>query len=115
MNNWIHIATELLKQSLEPLPHEKNELDWKSSLSPKSQRLAQHLSAFSNLSGGGFLVFGVNDEGKVVGVKDSEQKQIVQRLGNIAIIIIVVAYCFISLWFGIRSEKTSENADRSNT
>jgi predicted HTH transcriptional regulator len=37
-----------------------NEIDWKSGLSPKTDRLAQHLCAFSNQEGGGSLVYGVN-------------------------------------------------------
>jgi len=78
------LAMELLEASLVPLPHEKNELDWKSDLSGKSEKLARHLSAFSNLSAGGFLVFGVSDEGIPQGVAETDYKEIVKKLGNIA-------------------------------
>ncbi len=64
-------ALELLESSLKPLPHEKSELDWKSDLSNNSDKLAQHLSAFSNNTGGGFLVFGINDNGIPEGVRDT--------------------------------------------
>jgi len=38
-------------------------------LSPKSDKLAQHLSAFSNHPGGGFIVFGINDKtGDIIGI-----------------------------------------------
>jgi ATP-dependent DNA helicase RecG len=54
MKNWETRALDLLERTLNPVPTEINELDWKSTLSDKSERLAQHLSAFSNLPGGGF-------------------------------------------------------------
>jgi predicted HTH transcriptional regulator len=44
------------------------EIDWKSGLSPKTDRLAQHLCAFANQESGGFLVFGVNDDATVFSV-----------------------------------------------
>jgi hypothetical protein len=34
----------MLKKSLFPIPVELNEIDWKSGLSPKTNRLAQHLT-----------------------------------------------------------------------
>jgi predicted HTH transcriptional regulator len=40
-------------------------------LSPDKKRLSEHLSAFANLPGGGFLVFGVNNAGKGVGVDEA--------------------------------------------
>lgn len=44
------IATVLnsLEQSLSPVPHEVNEMDWKVSLSEHKERLAEHLMAFAN-------------------------------------------------------------------
>jgi ATP-dependent DNA helicase RecG len=77
-------AIELLEASLKPLPNEKNELDWKEDLSDKSDKTAQHISAFANYLGGGFLVFGVNDDGFPVGVRNRNYSEIVKRLGNIA-------------------------------
>jgi hypothetical protein len=48
--NWKERAMKSLRDSLYPVPEELNELDWKTALSEKSERLAQHISAFSNLS-----------------------------------------------------------------
>jgi predicted HTH transcriptional regulator len=77
-------AVEILEASLKPLPHEKNELDWKSDLSEKSDKLAQHISAFANHPGGGFFVFGVNNDGVPVGVRNHDYSEIIKKLGNIA-------------------------------
>lgn len=77
-------AIEILEASLNPLPHEKNELDWKADLSEKSEKLAQHISAFANHPGGGFFVFGVNNDGVPVGVRNHDYPEIIKRLGNIA-------------------------------
>ncbi len=75
---------ELLVKSLRPLPQELNEIDWKVALSHKKDRLKKHLSAFANLPGGGFLIFGINDEGKVVGVADEESRLVADALANMA-------------------------------
>ena len=77
-------AVEILEASLKPLPHEKNELDWKADLSEKSDKLAQHISAFANQPGGGFFVFGVNNDGVPVGVRNHDYSEIIKKLGNIA-------------------------------
>ena len=61
--DWKEKAIKTLRDSLYPVPEELNELDWKSGLSNKTERLAQHLSAFSNNKGGGMLVYGVHDDG----------------------------------------------------
>jgi len=84
MINWIEKATALLQRSLKPVPVELNEIDWKSGLSDKSERLAQHISAFANQSGGGYLVFGVNNDGSFVKLKKEDFDDIVTKLGNIA-------------------------------
>ena len=55
--NWQEKALALLEKTLKPIPQELNEMDWKGGLSNDKERLAQHISAFSNLSGGGTLVF----------------------------------------------------------
>ena len=49
-------------------------------MSQKSDKVAQHLSAFSNLQAGGFLVFGVSDQG----VRETGYTEIIKKLGNIA-------------------------------
>jgi ATP-dependent DNA helicase RecG len=77
-------ALKLLEASLKPLPHEKNEIDWKSNLSDDSKRLAQHLSAFANCQGGGFFAFGVTDNGSPVGIADLNYPEIIKKLGDIA-------------------------------
>ena len=84
MNNWVETANQLLLKSLYPVPQELNELDWKSDLSCKSERLAQHISAFSNTIGGGFMVFGISNNGQPLPLPKLEMDEIVQKLGNIA-------------------------------
>jgi predicted HTH transcriptional regulator len=82
--NWQENAIKCLKNSLYPIPAELNDIDWKSGLSPKTDRLAQHLCAFSNQEGGGFLVFGVNDDASLFSVTKEQSDEIVRKLGNIA-------------------------------
>ena len=53
MKKWLISAIKALEASLGPVPHEPNELDWKQNLSPKKNRLTQHLSAFANYPNGG--------------------------------------------------------------
>lgn len=84
MSDWVLHATQLLTKSLHPIPVELNELDWKSDLSDKTDRLAQHISAFANNPGGGFLTFGISDDGKATTLDKQQMDSIVQRLGNIA-------------------------------
>ena len=88
MNNmytWINRAIALLDSSLHPIPQELNELDWKEDLSPNNQKLSKHLSAFANLAGGGFLIFGVENKlGSVVGIDQAKAEVIVQKLSSLA-------------------------------
>jgi predicted HTH transcriptional regulator len=81
---WEKAALDSLQSSLLPLPHERNELDWKSDLSDKTEKLAHHISAFANLAGGGFLAFGIEDQGTLVGIRGGNYSEIIKRLGNIA-------------------------------
>lgn len=83
MKIWEKEAVGWLENSIKPFPQELNEIDWKLDLSPNTDRLAQHLSAFSNYDGGGFLVFGV-ENGKVIGVDNDQCTKIITALGNIA-------------------------------
>jgi len=46
--HWVTDALAILVESLSPLPHEINELDWKASLSTHKDRLAEHLLAMAN-------------------------------------------------------------------
>ena len=48
--SWKEDAIKNLHNSLHPVKVELNEFDWKSGLSEKSERLAQHISAFANLN-----------------------------------------------------------------
>jgi Predicted transcriptional regulator containing an HTH domain and an uncharacterized domain shared with the mammalian protein Schlafen len=82
--DWKEKAITILKDSLYPIPAELNELDWKSGLSDKNDRLAQHISAFANMKGGGILVFGVHDDGACFDLCKEKIDKIIQTLGNIA-------------------------------
>jgi predicted HTH transcriptional regulator len=64
---------------------ELNEIDWKSGLSSKTDRLAQHLCAFSNQNDGGFLVYGVNNDATLFSVTKEDADTIIKKLGNIAL------------------------------
>lgn len=77
-------ATGLLQASLEPPQHELNELDWKLFLSPDKKRVKEHLSAFSNLPGGGFLVFGIEPSGDLSGLDAKQVESVLNKLGNLA-------------------------------
>ena len=62
--SWQQKALETLNRSLLLVKTELNELDWKSGLSENTERLSEHISAFANIRGGGFLVFGIDNEGR---------------------------------------------------
>jgi ATP-dependent DNA helicase RecG len=59
---------------------EANELGWKVDLSPKKERLVEHLSAFGNHEGGGFLIFGVSNRGVIQGIVDQAASAIVAKI-----------------------------------
>lgn len=83
-NNWLNRALGLLDQSLNPIPSELNEIDWKEKLSPNKEKLKQHLIAMSNLPGGGFLVFGIrNDDAEIIGIETEYSSKIIDQLSNI--------------------------------
>ncbi len=84
IKNWIQKAFDFLEHSLEPIPQELNELDWKEELSPDSKKLSRHISAFANQPGGGFLVFGIQDKTATPkGITKVNAENIVQKLSNI--------------------------------
>jgi len=60
-------------------------LDWKSGLSPKTDKLTQHLCAFANQENGGFLVYGVNNNATMFSITKEQADEIVKTLGNIAL------------------------------
>lgn len=84
MKDWEKTTIDLLGKSIKPFPQELNEIDWKLGLSEKTERLSQHLSAFSNYDHGGFLIFGIDNSGTVIGVTNDECTKIIAVLGNIA-------------------------------
>lgn len=79
MNQWIETATHLLTKSLNPIPQELNEIDWKCGLSDKSERLAQHISTFANYPNGGYMAFGINNDGVPNALDKSEMDTIIKR------------------------------------
>ena len=81
--HWVKAALESLAESLRPIPHEVNELDWKVRLSDHKDRLAEHLMALANQGNGGMLVFGIDNSGVPVGVDAEATAQIVNTLANI--------------------------------
>lgn len=84
MKKWIPKALAYLEKSLGKIPSELNEIDWKATLSPKNDKLCRHISAFANLPGGGFLVFGVDDKtGALLGVDKASADNIVERLASL--------------------------------
>ena len=83
---WLEEAIKLLNGTLDGLfPKEENRLDWKEALSSNNERFAQHLSAFANYPGGGYLVFGVKSTGQSMrDVKESECHKVISKISNLA-------------------------------
>lgn len=82
--NWKEEGIRRLNESLRPVPTEMNGIDWKSSLSDNSERLAKHISAFANYRGGGYLVFGINDDVTFNPLSKGDIEDIIKKLSNIA-------------------------------
>ena len=83
MKDWLNHAVALLHASLEPPRHELNGLDWKSALSPEKRKLTEHLSAMANYPGGGFLVYGVANDGTLASVDAPSVEQTMNQLANL--------------------------------
>lgn len=81
--HWVKAALQVLDESLSPLPHEVNEIDWKAQLSDKKERLAEHLMAFANHPSGGTLVFGVSNDGVPVGIDARGITEVANTLANL--------------------------------
>lgn len=82
--NWLLRAFALLDNSLNPIPHELNEIDWKEDISVNTDKLTQHLSAFSNNPGGGFIVFGIEDKtASLKGIDQKTAENIIQKLSSV--------------------------------
>ena len=82
--NWIDEAILLLAKSLDPIPMELNEIDWKEKLSDNTERLAEHLSALTNYDDGGYLAYGINNDGNPVPLNAEDTENVIGRLGSIA-------------------------------
>lgn len=81
---WITQALECVQASLEPVPHELNELDWKAGLSGNKERLVEHLIAFANHPNGGYMVFGIeNGDGRLSGIEQKQAEETIKRLTNL--------------------------------
>jgi ATP-dependent DNA helicase RecG len=82
--HWVTQALSSLKSSLEPVPHEINELDWKVGFSENKERLTEHLIAFANYPNGGYLVYGVADSNaNLIGVDQAQVREITNQLTNL--------------------------------
>lgn len=82
--HWIAGALLGLEESLSPVPHESNEIDWKVSLSDRKERLAEHLMAFANHPNGGYLVFGVGDkDARLEAISQEAVAEIANTLANL--------------------------------
>lgn len=81
--HWVNDALSILAESLSPVPHELNELDWKASLSTHKDRLAEHLMAMANHPNGGVLAFGIDNQGLPTGVNAAQVEQITGTLANL--------------------------------
>ncbi|MEQ1531393.1 MAG: ATP-binding protein [Methylococcales bacterium] len=81
---WVTIALTCLEESLSPVPHETNEIDWKISLSDNKERLIEHLIAFANNPNGGYLAFGIrDDDGHLETVDQESVATIANTLANL--------------------------------
>ena len=65
------------------MPHEINELDWKSRLSLRKDRLSEHLMAFGNHANGGTLAFGIDNDGRLIGIDAETVAQVSNSLANL--------------------------------
>lgn len=84
MKSWIPKALQYLEKSLGKVAVELNELDWKETISPNNTKLSQHISAFANMPGGGFIVFGIkNTTREVIGLSTSEANAIVDKFASL--------------------------------
>lgn len=81
---WRKTVLQDLRDTLLPFPQSKERVEWRCSLEDSNIQLAQHLSAFANTPGGGFLVFGVHPNGTVQGIQNSDYKNLIRRIDSVA-------------------------------
>lgn len=82
--NWKSRALEILQSSLEPIPRELNELDWKSDISSNGKRLAEHVCAFCNHPGGGLFAYGIKNDATFAPLDRKAIEEIITKMANIA-------------------------------
>jgi ATP-dependent DNA helicase RecG len=80
VKHWILEVLRGLAESLASVPHEINEIDWKTRLSHNSKRLGEHLMAFANHPGDNTLVYGVGNDGAAQGIAVEEVVNVVGTL-----------------------------------
>ena len=83
MRNWVQEALLWLGESLTPVAHEINELDWKADITGNRDRLVEHLIAFANYPNGGCLVFGIDNNGQSVELDNSHVALVSNTLANL--------------------------------
>jgi predicted HTH transcriptional regulator len=83
IKHWVRDALHFLENSLRPVPHEINEIDWKLELTPNKDRTREHLIALANYSGGGYLAFGISSSGDLQGITAATAEQIANSLASI--------------------------------
>src|ERR1700733_2994333 len=83
IKHWVRDAIRFLEASLKPVPHEINELDWKIELTANKDRTREHLIAFSNYSGGGYLAYVIAKTAEPLGVSSIGAEQIANSVANI--------------------------------
>lgn len=82
--HWVSVAITCLEDSLSPVPHELNEIDWRLSLSENKERLIEHLIAFANYPSGRYLVFGIDDKtAELESISQENVSVIVNKLANL--------------------------------
>ena len=80
----VSAAITCLEDSLSPVPHELNEIDWRLSLSENKERLIEHLIAFTNYPSGRYLVFGIDDKtAELESISQENVSVIVNKLANL--------------------------------
>jgi len=78
------LLLNLLDKALYPIPQELNELDWKLDITHKNDYFKRHLSAFANYRNGGFIVFGISDDGIIEGISKEKAQTIAQKVSSLA-------------------------------
>lgn len=83
MKPWVQKAIAKLALSLAAPLNEPNDLDWKENVSSDTKRLTDHLMAFANYPGGGYIVFGVERDGSLTTLDPTRIDSIANRIANL--------------------------------